>query len=342
MRSDYTAGLRDLWKYIIPLLVLHGVGAVMLGGAAGHYPALWGMGVIAYTLGLRHAFDADHIAAIDNTVRKLTQQNRNPLGVGFFFACGHSSVVLLMVIATTISMRWAQRKLPLLQDIGGVAGATVSGVFLIVVGIVNLFILMNLFEVRRKYRAGELAAAELEKSLHVRGLLAWLTKPLIKLIGRSWHVYPLGFLFGLGFDTASEIALLAMSGTAANQALPIAGILALPLLFAAGMTLMDTANGVMAVKAYRWALREPLRKLRYNLVVTFIAIVAALSIGAIELLETFLPGRSAGGAMERWIGRIDLSWWGYILVGLIAVAWLASFMGHRRREGLLLGRFYRR
>ncbi|WP_313731504.1 HoxN/HupN/NixA family nickel/cobalt transporter [Cohnella nanjingensis] len=341
MKADFSAGFRDLWKYIIPLLLLHGAGAAMLGVTAGPYPALWGMGLIAYTLGLRHAFDADHIAAIDNTVRKLTQQNRNPLGVGFFFACGHASVVLLMVIATTVSMRWAQRKLPLLQEIGGVAGATVSGMFLIVVGVVNLFILMNLLGVRRKYRAGALAASELEKSLHGHGFLARLTKPLIKLIGRSWHVYPLGFLFGLGFDTASEIALLAMSGTAANQALPIAGILALPLLFAAGMTLMDTANGVMMVKAYRWALQEPLRKLHYNLAVTFIAVAAALSIGAIELTETYLAKWDGSGNIQQWIENIELGWWGYGLVLLFAVAWIVGYAGWRRGGRLFPGRFFR-
>lgn len=321
MNNMLYARLQKLWKYIVPILLLHVAGILLLGTAAGRHPALWGMGLIAFTLGLRHAFDADHIAAIDNTVRKLTQQRRNPLGVGFFFALGHSSVVVLMVTALAVSVRWAQGRLPLLQQLGGVTGATVSGLFLLVVGIVNLRFLVNLIGARRKYRAGELVEAELEQSLHGHGLLARLTKPLIKLIGRSWHVYPLGFLFGLGFDTASEIALLAMSGTAANQALPLAGILALPLLFAAGMTLMDTANGVMMVGAYRWALDNPLRKLNYNLVVTFIAVAAALSIGAIELSETYLT---------RW-GGIDLDWWGYGLVLLFITVWLIGYAGGRKR-----------
>lgn len=332
MSDKINARWQELWKFIIPVLLLHGAGIVMLAAAAGYHPALWGMGLIAYTLGLRHAFDADHIAAIDNTVRKLIQQRRNPLGVGFFFALGHSSVVLLMVVALAVSVRWAQGKLPLLQEIGGVTGATVSGLFLIVVGIVNLFILVNLIGARRKYRAGTLAAAELEHSLHGHGFLSRLTKPLIKLIGRSWHVYPLGFLFGLGFDTASEIALLAMSGTAANQALPIAGILALPLLFAAGMTLMDTANGVMMVKAYRWALEEPLRKLNYNLAVTFIAVAAALSIGAIELSETYLAKWDGSGNIRQWIEKIDLAWWGYGLVLLFVAAWLVGLAGEKRKR----------
>jgi len=316
---------KSMWKYAVAVLLLHVVAISLLAIAVGPHPAFWGLGLISYVLGLKHAFDADHIAAIDNTVRKLTEQRRNPLGVGFFFSAGHSSVVVLMVAATALSVHWAQSNLPLFQEIGGIVGATVSGVFLLVVGIVNLVTLLNLLRVRRNYRAGRLGTRELEESLTVGGgLISRLTKPLIKFIGRSWHVYPLGFLFGLGFDTASEVALLAISGTAASQSLPIIGILALPLLFASGMTLMDTANGFMVVKAYRWALEEPIRKLQYNLVVTFIAVAAALTIGAIGLVDTFSLG--GNGSVQQWIMHINLDWLGYGLVIFFAVTWLIYYV----------------
>jgi len=330
MNSNSQRERKTMWKYVVAVLLLHVVAIAMLAIAVGPYPAFWGLGFISYMLGLKHAFDADHIAAIDNTVRKLTEQRRNPLGVGFYFSAGHSSVVVLMVAATALSVHWAQSNLPLFQEIGGVVGATVSGVFLIVVGIANLVTLLNLLRVRRNYRAGRLGARELEESLTVGGgLISRLTKPLIKFIGRSWHVYPLGFLFGLGFDTASEVALLAISGAAASQSLPIIGILALPLLFASGMTLMDTANGFMVVKAYRWALEEPARKLQYNLVVTSIAVAAALAIGAIGLVDTFSLG--GNGSVQQWIVNINLDWLGYGLVIFFAVTWLIYYVLSRRR-----------
>ncbi|BBI35396.1 HoxN/HupN/NixA family nickel/cobalt transporter [Cohnella abietis] len=326
--------IKSMWKYAIAVLILHIVAIAMLASSVSLHPTFWGLGLIAYTLGLRHAFDADHIAAIDNTVRKLMQQNRNPLGVGFYFSAGHSSVVFLMVLATALSVHWAQRQLPIFQEVGGVIGASVSGLFLVVVGIVNCAVLLNLIKVRRNYRAGRINDAELVNSLSGRGILSRLTKPLIKLIGRSWHVYPLGFLFGLGFDTASEVALLAISGAAASQVLPISGILALPLLFASGMTLMDTANGFIVVKAYRWALEDPLKKLHYNLVVTFIAVAAALSIGTFGLIETLSTSLDGNGTVQRWIERINLDWLGYGLVIFFVAVWLIYYLLSKKESKL--------
>jgi len=310
--------------YVGFVILLHVVGIIGLYSVARTAPAFWGIGLLAYTLGMRHAFDVDHIAAIDNTVRKLVQQKKNPLGVGFYFSLGHSSVVFLMAIATAFSVKWAERELPWLQSYGGVIGASVSGLFLILIGILNLVILINLYRLFRQFRSGEHKDDEFEELLQSRGLFAKMLKPLYAFIGKSWHVYPLGFLFGLGFDTASEIALLAISANAAKEAIPFIGILSLPLLFAAGMSLFDTADGMFMTKAYRWAFHTPVRKLYYNLTVTTLAVVAALIIGLIELGQVLSEKIGMQGRFWTWLQELDFGMLGYILVGLFVVAWILS------------------
>ncbi|AZN41827.1 HoxN/HupN/NixA family nickel/cobalt transporter [Paenibacillus albus] len=323
--------MRTLWKerkswagYAFVILALHLGGIVGLAIAGRHDPAFWSLGLLAYSLGLRHAFDADHIAAIDNTVRKLVQQKRSPLGVGFYFSLGHSSVVFLMVLAVAFSVKWIQREMPMMQETGKLIGTSVSGVFLILIGILNLIILSNLFQIFRQMRAGSYNNDELERLLEARGLFSRMFRPLQRFISRSWHVYPLGFLFGLGFDTATEVGLLALSAGAAKSAVPLFGIIALPLLFAAGMSLLDTADGMFMTKAYRWAFHTPLRKLFYNVTVTSVSVVSALLIGIVELLQILSERLEWSSPFFKWIAAIDLGDLGYVLVGLFIVAWLIS------------------
>lgn len=311
--------------YAIAVLLLHMLGVIGLFSAARDMPSFWGIGLLAYTLGMRHAFDVDHIAAIDNTVRKLVQQKKNPLGVGFYFSLGHSSVVFLMALATAFSVKWAERELPWMQEAGGLIGATVSGSFLLIIGIINLFILIQLFSMFRQFRKGRQKEDEFERLLASRGFFARIAGPMFRFIQRSWHVYPLGFLFGLGFDTASEIALLAISAGAAKDAVPLAGILSLPLLFAAGMTLLDTADGMFMTKAYKWAFLTPLRKLYYNLTVTAIAVGAALLIGAVELAQVISSQIGWEGGFWTLLQEFDFGVMGYILVALFVLAWGVSY-----------------
>lgn len=310
--------------YLFVIIALHVIGIVGLITAARGDAAFWSLGLLAYTFGLRHAFDVDHIAAIDNTVRKLIQQKRNPLGVGFYFSLGHSSVVFLMVLTIALSMKWIQDAMPQMQEIGGIIGTTVSGAFLIIIGIINLVILIQLFQAFRKVRQGGFLEEQLEALLDSRGFFARLLKPMFRFISRSWHVYPLGFLFGLGFDTATEIGLLAISASAAKTSVSVFGIISLPLLFAAGMSLMDTADGMFMTKAYRWAFTTPLRKLYYNVTVTTVSVIAALVIGMVELIQVLTDKLNLQAPFFTWINELDFGDLGYLLVVLFVLAWLIS------------------
>lgn len=315
-------GSRRSWLgYFVIILGLHLCGIAGLLTAANANPTFWGLGLLAYTFGLRHAFDVDHIAAIDNTVRKLVQQKRNPLGVGFFFSLGHSSVVFLMVLAIAFSVQWIQKEMPQLQEIGGIVGTIVSGTFLIMIGIINLVILVNLYQIFRKMRNGVHREEQLEALLNARGFFSRLMRPMFRFINRSWHVYPLGFLFGLGFDTATEVGLLAISAGAAQSAVSWFGIISLPLLFAAGMSLMDTADGMFMTTAYRWAFSTPLRKLYYNVTVTMISVLAALLIGFVELIQVLSEKLNLQSAFFQWVQDLDFGDLGYMLAALFVVAW---------------------
>ncbi len=311
-------------RYAVVVAVLHILGLFGLFSIAREHSALWSIGLLAYSLGLRHAFDIDHIAAIDNTVRKLTQQKRNPAGVGFYFSLGHSTVVFLLVAAVFWSVKWVQSEIPQLQKVGGMIGMAVSGTFLLLIGFINLIILIQLFQAYQSMRKGTAKHEQLDQLLHNRGLISRLIQPLFRFISRSWHVYPLGFLFGLGFDTASEIALLSVSATTAQSAISFAGVLSLPLLFAAGMSLMDTADGLFMTSAYRWSLSNPLKKMYYNFTVTTISVAAALIVGILELSQSAALKLNLNGAFWSWLQQIDLGDLGYILVGVFVFAWILS------------------
>ena len=301
---------------------LHLVGWGLYLHYAGLYPPLVGLGFVAYMFGLRHAFDADHIAAVDDTVRYMLQKGKQPLAVGFFFSLGHSTVVLVLAVAITYAATAVKREMPALQSIGGILGASVSGTFLWVIGILNLLVLLDILKVWKQAKSGTHSHAHLEILLTQRGLINRLFGGrLQKLMSASWQMYPLGLLFGLGFDTASEVGLLAMTAGASAGDLPTGAVLSLPILFAAGMTMMDTTDGVLMSKAYDWAFLNPLRKIFYNLTTTGLSIVVALVVGTIELLQVFITVGHLRGPFFDFVAGLDFGVVGYVIVGLFLVAW---------------------
>jgi high-affinity nickel-transport protein len=310
--------------YALFIAALHALGVALLLPVVVAHPAVLGIGFLAYTLGLRHAFDADHIAAIDGVVRKLVQERRDPLGVGFFFSLGHSTVVFVLAVAM-VALTRAATSLPALREFGGFAGMLISGGFLVLIGVINLIIWFDILVLFRKMqREPDAGRGALDGVLSASGIVARFAKPLFALVKSSRQAYPIGFLFGLGFDTASEIALLGIAAAAAATALPLVNVLALPLLFAAGMTLMDTLDGVFMTRAYHWAFSTPLRKLYYNLTVTGLSVVAALAIGGLELASVL--GRTLGTTSGFWAGvqQIDFGSVGFGLVMLFALTWLLA------------------
>jgi len=289
---------------------------------AGRYPQLVGLGFVAYLFGLRHAFDADHIAAVDDTVRFMLQKGKRPLGVGFFFSLGHSSVVLSLAIGVAVGATAVKMQLPQLRNIGGIIGAGVSGTFLWIIGILNLLVLLDILKVWHKAKSGTHSHAHLELMLQKRGLLNRLFGPRLKqLMNHSWQMYPLGVLFGLGFDTASEIGLLAMTAGASAGNLPVPAVLCLPVLFAAGMTAMDTTDGVLMCKAYDWAFLNPLRKIFYNITTTGLSVAVALVVGTIELLQVLIGMLDLRGRFFDVITGLDFGVLGYLIVGMFLTAW---------------------
>jgi nickel/cobalt transporter (NiCoT) family protein len=325
-RVSFTANewlrLAGLYAFIA---FLHIVGWGLFVYYSSRYPAMLGLGFAAYMFGLRHAFDADHIAAVDDTVRYMLQKGQQPLGVGFFFSLGHSTIVLALAVAVMLAATLIKQELPGLQSLGSVIGASVSGIFLWVIGILNLLVLLDILKVWQKARTGTHSHTHLEELLMQRGLInRLLPGRLRKVIERSWQMYPLGLLFGLGFDTASEVGLLAMTAGAAAGNLPAAAVLSLPVLFAAGMSVMDTTDGVLMAKAYDWAFLNPLRKIFYNITTTGLSIAVALVIGTIELLQVFRTVLGLKGPFFDFIGALDFGALGYLIVGFFLMAWGTS------------------
>jgi nickel/cobalt transporter (NiCoT) family protein len=278
--------MRRLAPFACGVALLHLVGWGLFAWYSRREPALAGLGMLAYTFGLRHAFDADHIAAIDNTTRKLLQDGRRSMGVGFFFSLGHSTIVFSLAAVLAIAAKTVNSRIPTFQDYGGYIGASVSGTFLILIGALNLLVLLDILGVFRRMKGGQYDEQKLEQALLDQGLMS---RVFLKRIGdridRSWKMYPLGILFGLGFDTATEIGLLALAAGVATHAVPFLAVISLPIIFAAGMSLMDTADGAFMSQAYGWAFSNPVRRIYYNLTVTSLSVLVALAIGTIELLQ---------------------------------------------------------
>jgi nickel/cobalt transporter (NiCoT) family protein len=289
-----------------------------------------GVGLTAYTLGLRHAFDADHIAAIDNTTRKLMGDGQRPLAVGFFFSLGHSTVVfaLALLLATGVKaiIGPVEDDSSTLHHYTGLIGTSVSGVFLYLIAILNIVVLVGILRVFARLRRGEYDETELEERLENRGLLNRFLGRFTKSITKSWHMYPVGLLFGLGFDTATEIALLVLAGTSAAAGLPWYAILCLPVLFTAGMCLLDTIDGSFMNFAYGWAFCSPVRKIYYNITITGLSVAVALLIGSIELLGLFAGQLGWRGTFWDWLGGLDLNTVGFVVVGMFVLTWAAALL----------------
>jgi high-affinity nickel-transport protein len=297
-----------------------------------HYPLLLGTSLLAYGLGLRHAMDADHIAAIDNVTRKLMQEGKRPLSVGFFFSLGHSTVVCIASIAIAATAMALRGRFQAFHDVGSTIGTLVSALFLLAIAVMNLFILGSVYRAFHKVRAGEpYVEEELDALLSGGGLLARIFRPLFGMIRASWHMYPLGFLFGLGFDTATEVGLLGISAAQGSQGMPIWSILVFPALFTAGMSLLDTTDSVLMIGAYTWAFTKPVRKLYYNLTITFVSVVVAVLVGGIEALGLLGDRMRLSGPFWDAIGALNSNFGnlGFLIVGVFVASWLLSALIYR-------------
>jgi nickel/cobalt transporter (NiCoT) family protein len=287
-----------------------------------------GTGALAYTLGMRHAFDADHIAAIDNTTRKLVGEGKRPLSVGFFFSLGHSSVVFLLAILLNFGIRDLDRQVSDggsgLHNLTNIVGTCVSGFFLFLIAAFNLVILAGIIKVFREMRAGAYDDDALEEQLNKRGLMNRFLGPLARRVDTPWKMYPIGFLFGLGFDTATEVALLVLAGTAVAGGLPFYAILSLPILFAAGMSLFDTADGCFMNFAYDWAFARPVRKVYYNLTITGLSVFVAVFIGAVELLGLLAQDTSLNGSFWTFMQTFNINSAGLFIVGVFVLTWVVA------------------
>ena len=287
-----------------------------------------GTGVLAYTLGMRHAFDADHIAAIDNTTRKLMAEGKRPLSVGFFFSLGHSSVVFALTVLLGLGVRALGAQVTddssNLHKYGGLVGTIVSGSFLYLIAILNLIVLVGILKVFLEMRSGRYDDAELEKHLNSRGLLMRFFGPIARSIDKPWKMYTLGILFGLGFDTATEIAFLVLAGTSVAAGLPFWAILSLPLLFAAGMSLLDTIDGSFMNFAYGWAFSKPVRKVYYNITITGLSITVALYIGTLELAQVLSTQLDRSGGFWDYAKAFDINRAGFFIVGLFVAIWVLA------------------
>jgi len=279
-----------------------------------------GIGVTAYTLGLRHAFDADHIAAIDNTTRKLMADGKRPLSVGFFFSLGHSTVVFGLALLFSLGVKALAGQVETdgstLHGVTGLVGTTVSGTFLYVIAALNLVVLVGIVKVFREMRAGRYDEAELEAQLQSRGLMNRILGRFTRAIRAPWQMYPLGILFGLGFDTATEVALLFLAGSASGAGLPWYAILCLPILFAAGMSLLDTIDGSFMNFAYGWAFSRPVRKVYYNLALTALSVAVALLVGTVELAGVLAQTLGARASFWTWLEHVDMNTLGLVIIGM--------------------------
>ena len=319
------------------ILFLHVAGALLMWKAtSGNYRLSdgslfgWGTAALAYILGMRHAFDADHISAIDNTTRKLMSEGQRPLAVGFFFSLGHSSVVFLLTILLSFGIKTLGSQLnddsSALQHYTGLIGISVSGTFLMLIGILNLIVLISIVGVFIQMRKGTYSEEELEKHLNSRGLLMRFFGPIARRIDASWKMYPLGILFGLGFDTATEVGLLILAGSSTIAGLPWWAMISLPFFFAAGMSLLDTIDGSFMNFAYGWAFSKPVRKVYYNIIITGLSVAVALFIGGLQIFQIFAQQLNLTGGFWDYALAFNLNSAGYFIVGAFVVVWAVALL----------------
>ncbi len=321
-----------IYAVLVLANVLAGIWALL---AFHDHPVLIGTAFLAYMLGLRHAVDADHIAAIDNVTRKLMQEGKRPVGVGFFFALGHSTIVVIASAAIALGAASLQDRFDAFRAVGEVIGTLVSVLFLFLVAAANFVVLCSVYRTFRRVRHGDAYAEEdLDHLLAQRGFLGRLFRPMFLLVSRSWQMYPLGVLFGLGFDTATEIALLGIAAVQAAQHLAVWSIMVFPALFTAGMSLIDTTDGVLMLGAYGWAFNKPIRKLYYNLTITFVSVLVAVLIGGLEALGLLADRLNLAGPFWSLIGRLNgnLGSLGYLIIAIFAASSLISLAVYRLRR----------
>ena len=341
--NDAASGVRGKVVGIYGILLAFNVGAwVWAVLASRHYPLLPGTALLAYSFGLRHAVDADHIAAIDNVTRKLMQEGKRPVAVGFMFSLGHSTVVVLGSAAIAAAALALQHRMDGVREIGGVVGTLVSAIFLLGIAFVNLIVLRSIYRAFVRVRGGAPYVEEdFDMLLADRGFLSRLFRPMFRIITRSWHMYPLGVLFGLGFDTATEIGLLGISAAEASKGLSLVSILVFPVLFAAGMSLIDTTDNILMLGAYGWAFIKPVRKLYYNMTITFVSVVVALVVGGIEALGLLAGHFRLSGFFWDAVRRLNNNFGalGYFIIAIFALSWVVSIAIYkwRRLDDLELG-----
>ncbi len=320
-----------LYTVIIALTVVGFAASTIIGNFSVN---LAGLSTIAYILGLRHALDVDHIAAIDNVTRKLMQEGKEPMFVGTWFSLGHSTIVVGLILLLIFFTREVKSFIPALQSDGAIIGTVVSGTFLWLIGLMNLVIAIGIYGVYRDMRTRKKGSVELEELLNKRGFLNRYFHPLFKIVNKSWQIYPVGVLFGLGFDTASEVALIAISvGAGITGQIPLWMILVLPFMFTCGMVLLDTTDGVAMRRAYGWAFMRPIRKIYYNLTLTVISVMVALAIGTVEMLQVFSLELKPSGPFWTWIMGLNFSEIGVFIIALFAITWVAS-MAYYRLKGI--------
>ena len=330
---------RKLTGFYTFLVLLNAGSWLALIVAGMRYPVLISLGTLAYVFGLRHAVDADHIAAIDNTTRKLMQEGKRPLAVGFFFSIGHSTIVFFLTFLLMVALHALQTRLPLFERVGSVVGTAVSGGFLYLIAGLNLVVLSGIFSLWRKQRAARAGqhgvpgddGQRLESMLLERGLISRLFRFIFRMIEHSWQMYFVGLLFGLGFETASEVALLGISSSATAHGMPTVYVLLLPLMFAAGMSFVDTSDGIFMVYAYGWAFQNPLRKLYYNMVVTLMSVLIAFVIGSMEWMQVLGSVTSQRGAFWNWLQHLDFGAIGYLVIMLLAISWIIATLAYKTK-----------
>jgi nickel/cobalt transporter (NiCoT) family protein len=300
-------------------------------------PVLLGTALLAYTFGLRHAVDADHIAAIDNVTRKLMQQGQQPVGVGFFFSLGHSAVVVLLSIGVAFAAAALTSRFDSMKAVGGIIGTSASALFLFAIAFINIAVLISVYRTFQAVKRGEpFAEEDFDILLNKRGFLSRIFRPLFRLVIKSWHMLAIGFLFGLGFDTATEVALFGISSAQAANGLSFSSIMVFPLLFTAGMTLIDTTDGVLMLGAYGWAFMKPIRKLYYNMTITTVSVIVAVLIGGLETLNLIGDqlGLTDGGGFWGAIGAVNDNFGvlGYVIIGIFVLSWLGSVAVYKFRR----------
>jgi len=333
--NDSSTDLRKKIIGIYILLIAFNVfaWAVALLGFSVQYPALLGTALLAYTFGLRHSVDADHISAIDNVTRKLMQENKRPVAVGFFFSLGHSTIVVVLSIAIALAAAYIQSAIPGFKSAGGLIGTSVSALFLYLIAFINILVLWEVFQAFQKVKRGEEYNDQtLDEFLNQRGLMGRFFRPLLKMVDKSWKMYPVGVLFGLGFDTATEVALLGISAIEAGRGLPIPFILIFPLLFTAGMCLLDTTDGILMLGAYGWAFVKPVRKLYYNLNITLVSVLVASVVGTIEIISIISGPLNLTGGIWDYLSNLDFGLLGILIIGIFILSWVVSTIIYKVRR----------